>query len=160
MMQLDKTNITRLAVAALLLITGGVIYVLFRSSGLILFDWIDSLGLSHQVQRIRDASTNLTPGSFIRYSLPDGLWLISYLLIINAVFGHNDRWLWLGFTLLLPTFAICHEVLQGLGICRGTFDTLDLLCYSVPLAIDLVICRRRIPSRRGRQATAKTDTQK
>lgn len=159
-MQFNKMDITRLAVAALLLITGGVIYVLFRSSGLILFDWIDALGLSHKVQIIREASAGLTPGSFIRYSLPDGLWLTSYLLIINAVIGHNDRWLWLGFTLLLPTYAICHEVLQGLGVCRGTFDTLDLLCYSVPLAIDLVICRRRIPSLRGRQPASDTNRQR
>lgn len=158
-MKLEKTDITRLAGAAFFLMAGGLIYVLFRSNGIILFGWIEALGLSNQVQMLREAAAGLTPGSFIRYSLPDGLWLTSYLLIINTIIGSDDKWLWLGFTLLLPIYAIGNELLQGLGICRGTFDPLDMLCYSLPLVLDLVICRRRIPSRRCRRgmSNAKPD---
>lgn len=145
-MQFDKKDIIRLTIAAALLIAGGMIYVIFRSEKIILFGWLDALGLSSAVEVLRKACASLSPGRFILYSLPDGLWLTSYLLIINTIISRDDKWLWLGFTLLLPVYAICNEVLQGLGICQGSFDPYDLVCYSVPLAVDLIICLGRRPS--------------
>jgi hypothetical protein len=31
--------------------------------------------------------------------------------------------------------AICHELLQAMGLVRGTFDPVDLLCYVLPLTV-------------------------
>lgn len=143
-MSLRKSDVIQLFGAVILIALGGMIYIMFRSQNIIFFSWLDKLGLSPQVGMVRQAGATFSPGSFVIYSLPDGLWLASYLMFINVIFSHSSKWLWLSFTLLMPVYAIGNELLQGLGLCRGHFDIYDLLCYSIPFVADLIVNRHKI----------------
>ena len=61
------------------------------------------------------------------YSLPDGIWLFSYLSVLlliwdNKISKHNIHWV-----LLIPSIAIFSEIGQLFEIVSGTFDITDLV---------------------------------
>lgn len=68
-----------------LLFLGGSIYILFRPKSLQMFNWIDNLGLTNLVNRLREDVSELSLGHITLYSLPDGLWLASYIIMVNAI---------------------------------------------------------------------------
>lgn len=112
------------------LLLGGLIYVLFRSQSLIMFGWVNAIGMYELINLLRayiNAYEVLIPNWFI-YSLPDGLWIFSFtsaLIIVNGC-KWNEYKVWL----LLPIgFGI--EFLQLLGIFKGTFDVNDLFFYFI-----------------------------
>lgn len=71
------------------LLFGGLIYVLFRSQSLIMFGWVNAIGMYELINLLRtyiNANETLMPNWFI-YSLPDGLWIYSFtsaLIIVNG----------------------------------------------------------------------------
>lgn len=96
-----------------------------------MFEWLDQINLSKYVLELRsyiDSYSLILPNWFL-YSLPDGLWLFSYisfLLIIwdNKVSKKNIFWI-----LLLPIIAVSSELAQFMEIIPGTFDIVDLIFY-------------------------------
>ena len=123
------------------LLSGGLLYISFRQDTLKMFSWFDSVNLSVAISELRLITLPLTdhlPNWFL-YSLPDGLWLFSYLSILLAVWNniiskHNIHWL-----LLVPTIAIISEIGQLLGIVPGTFDIFDLTFYIGGTALPILI---------------------
>ena len=96
-----------------------------------MFSWFDSINLSTAISELRLFTIPLSdhlPNWFL-YSLPDGLWLFSYLSVLlvvwdNAISKHNIYWL-----LLVPIVAIFSEIGQLVEIVPGTFDIFDLIFY-------------------------------
>ena len=113
------------------LLLGGIVYLSFRSNTLTMFSWFDKVNLLEPILDLRLATLPFSdhlPNWFL-YSLPDGLWLFSYLSILLAVWDntiskHNIHWL-----LLVPTIAILAEIGQLFTIVPGTFDIIDLFFY-------------------------------
>lgn len=132
-------NISQLLFAVLLILIGGSIYVLFRTDTLRLFHWIFSLGLSDDVNAMREMCSGVSLPDFVLYSLPDCLWLTSYLFIVNAVVPKTDKRTFVFWLCVLPVAAVIHECLQGLRVISGVFDISDLLCYLIPFSIFLFI---------------------
>lgn len=114
------------------ILLGGCIYVLFRSRSLIVFGWVNEIGLYELINPLRayiNANGVLIPNWFI-YSLPDALWMYSFAsaLIIANDYKWNEYKYWL----LLPIlFGIGIEFLQLLRLFKGTFDANDLFFYFV-----------------------------
>ena len=110
---------------------GGLIYVLFRSTSLLMFEWFDQMNLSKYIIELRshtEAYSLILP-NWLLYSLPDGLWLFSYLSLLliiwdNKVSKKNIFWIF-----LLPIIAIVSELGQFFKIVPGTFDIIDLIFY-------------------------------
>lgn len=78
---------------------------------------------------------NLELPNWIVFNLPDGLWLLAYLLVVDVVWGFRlscQSVLWLS---VLPVVAIGSEVLQHFNIVIGTFDPLDLISYSLSVIV-------------------------
>ena len=123
------------------LILGGLVYILFRQDTLKMFTWFDSLNLSVVISEIRFFTLPFSdhlPNWFL-YSLPDGLWLFSYLSVLlmvwdNTISKHNIHWL-----LLVPLFAVFSEIGQLFKIVPGTFDILDLTFYIAGTALPILI---------------------
>ena len=95
------------------LLLGGGIYVLFRATNLILFQWLHALGLADFVETLRAMkwieSINLP--NWILYSLPDALWLYAFtqtmiLLWKNVTANSFLKWMWPVLPLLI---AFCWE---------------------------------------------------
>lgn len=134
----SPVNFCLLSLAIAALAIGGGVYVAFRGMSLRMFGWLDALGLTGVVERIREMCSGIVPGRFVLYNLPDLLWITAYLLLVNAIIPVRQRASYLFWVLLMPLLGICHEILQGLGVMNGSFDTLDLLCYLIPTVINLI----------------------
>lgn len=113
------------------LVLGGMLYLSFRSDTLVMFSWLDKINLLEPISELRLITLpfldNL-PNWFL-YSLPDGLWLFSYLCVLlviwdNRISKQNIQWF-----LLVPLLAMFSEIGQIFGIVPGTFDIIDLLFY-------------------------------
>ena len=116
---------------------GGIIYITFRSTSLRMFTWINEIGLTVPVTSLRMATQNYKVNDFILYCLPDGLWVTSYILVMDALWSNNrkQQMLW---CCLLPIIGILSEILQLFNLVDGTFDYKDLLCYAFPYIIYLI----------------------
>ena len=116
---------------------GGLIYLIYRSLTLQMFVWFKQLGLYSSVISFRNEYWPTLP-DWIIYSLPDGLWLFSYLLIMKAIWYKKTTKQALVLPLILPIFMNLTEILQGLNCFPGTFDLLDVICYDIPVIIYLI----------------------
>jgi hypothetical protein len=105
------------------LLLGLIIYFLFRkTSGLVVsqyFGWV-------WANKVVFSAPN-----FIRYNLPDGLWLYSFTSAQQTIWGEEITLKNLIWVLLVPIIAFLSELLQSLGLVRGTFDFLDLVIYAI-----------------------------
>lgn len=123
------------------LLLGGLIYILFRQDTLKMFSWFDNINVSAAISELRLCTVPLSghfPNWFL-YSLPDGLWLFSYLSVLLAVWDnviskHNIHWL-----LLVPMVAIFSEIGQLFEIVPGTFDIFDLIFYLLGTVLPILI---------------------
>ena len=121
---LKKRIITMLLSFSILFIGGGL-YLMCRSERLVMFDWCKAIGIYPLIQQLRPKGNF---DSWLVYSLPDGLWLFSYIILMGAIWAFDMRKSLLCSAPLI-VIAIGSEVLQLPHIVRGTFDVIDLLCY-------------------------------
>ena len=110
--ELKKQFICQSILSFLLLGIGGSIYLLFRPKTLLMFKWVESLGLSEHIDRLRDMVSNITLNHITLYSLPDGLWLASYIIVVNTIVSKSNKHNLLFWSFLLPFIAIVFELLQ------------------------------------------------
>ena len=103
-----------------------------------MFRWIESLGLNEYLDRLRETVSGITLNHITLYSLPDGLWLASYIIVVNTIVSKENKKNLLFWSFLLPVISITFEILQIPGIIPGVFDVFDLICYIVPLLIYLI----------------------
>ncbi len=123
------------------ILSGGLIYVLFRQDSLKMFSWFESVNLSNSISEMRLFTLPLSiylPDWFL-YSLPDGLWLFSYVSFLLVVWGnviskHNIHWV-----LLVPLIAIFSELGQLIKVIPGTFDVVDLCSYFLGAVLPVLI---------------------
>jgi len=128
------------------LIIGGLIYILFRSNSLLMFEWFALLGILDLVIFCRgmiDPILHLIP-SWILYSAPDGLWMFSYMCFILMVWGNSIDYKNLIWIILLPLYAFYTEFGQFFGFVSGTFDFLDLFFYFLGCLFPFILYTRKI----------------
>ena len=135
----DKKQFICQSILSLFLLgVGGSIYLLFRPKTLLMFKWVESLGLNEYIDRLRDMVSGITLNHITLYSLPDGLWLASYIIVVNTIVSKDNKVNLLFWSFLLPAIAVTFEILQILGVIPGVFDVFDLICYILPLLIYLI----------------------
>lgn len=78
-------------IAIALFCLGGYIYIVFRPLSLHMFSWFESLEAMDRIETIRHDPLLRTDSKFIIYSLPNGLWAASYILIMDAIWTHNKK---------------------------------------------------------------------
>ena len=122
-------------IATIILLIGCTIYLLFRPQNLLMFKIIDGIGGMSNVVSLRMYINHNCFPDFIIYSLPAGLWTASYLMMMYLTTKGYTRKLRLMLALPLPITAIVLEFMQLLGLCMGTFDVYDLICYIIPLIV-------------------------
>lgn len=121
-----------------LLVVGGMIYVSFRPTSLLLFHSLEILGLSTGVNAWRDLISGWQPHEFIVYSLPGGLWAAAYILLTHGLLAYQSTTLRVGIASIIPLMGMGSELLQQWQLLPGTFDIADLLCYAVPLLLLII----------------------
>ncbi len=115
-----------LSVLALLL--GGVIYILFRASEPVFFNWIGAVGLDSwlNLARSRSLSSSLHLPAWIVFSLPNGLWAFAYAFLITGIWWGSKSWLKYFWMASIPLLVLGYEILQYAGIIPGTFCMQDI----------------------------------
>lgn len=134
-----KTKLLLLQTSSLFI--GGLIYVLFRSYSLTMFIWFDVLGLSNIIESARNISLQYsgTLPSWVLYSLPDGLWIFSYVCLTTLIWFDSSIKKLLTWVLIIPIVAILSEVGQLSTFIPGTFDIIDILFYLLGTVLPLLI---------------------
>jgi hypothetical protein len=100
---------------------GVLIYYFFRTRELLLLSWFT----------IKIDTSALLPKqgpfqSFFAYNLPDGLWLISGLMLIKAIWWNEGK-IYHIYKSIFCLLALSFELFQVLPNIPGTFDVLDLI---------------------------------
>lgn len=126
-------------IGIVVLIIGGAIYVLYRNEHLLMFDWFQYLGISDYINRLRAEANGLSLYEWVKYSMPAGLWLFSYMFIIDSIWGKGSNALYKSFLYVLPVLAILSELMQCIKILPGTFDIMDLISYVLAIIVFLII---------------------
>lgn len=121
-----------------LFVFGSYIYIVFRPMSLYMFSWFESINVMDSIETIRHNSLLKMDSSFIIYSLPNGLWAASYILIMDAIWA-TSRKMQIFFSSIIPIVGISSELLQCAGILKGTFDTRDLICYALPYIVYVLL---------------------
>jgi len=123
------------------LLLGCFIYISFRQDTLIMFNWLDRINILEVISDYRLFTLPLAENlpTWFLYSLPDGLWLFSYLAVLLAVWNNtiskdNIHWI-----LLAPAIAVLIEFGQLFSIVSGTFDILDLAFYLIGTVFPILI---------------------
>lgn len=137
----DIARRAKLAVGVAALLSACLIYLSWRSDRINLCLWSGDAGLTPAVDFLRASLGSLDPGSFVKNSLPDGLYCAAYILIMDSVWERSRKALRIFMALLIPAVAIIHEILQYFNVVAGTFDPIDLICYSLPALIYLLILK-------------------
>lgn len=110
---------------------GAGIYICFRSTAIGLIVWGSRAGLGPVVESVRSWAAPISPllPEWCVHSLPDGLWCYAATATL-AVLWHDLtaspalRAALAGAGLLT---ACAMELLQGIGVMRGTADLIDIL---------------------------------
>lgn len=115
----------------LTLFIGGMIYLIFRIETLLMFKWFAVVSLDPPIEYLREmtlTTKNKLPEWFL-FSLPDGLWIFSYVTLILYIWKNNitrQNAIWICIT---PLIIILVEIGQLFNITPGTFDLNDLTFY-------------------------------
>jgi hypothetical protein len=129
------TTRLQILIGLVMLLLGGIIYLLFRPTTLLLFHTLDLVGLMPLVTDCRTLAATCQPSEFVVYSLPGSLWATSYILLVVSLLERAMRWQRMMVASIIPLAGICSELMQQAGLLPGVFDTADLVCYAVPLII-------------------------
>lgn len=109
------------------LLTGGLIYILFRADSLIMFSWFDKLGVGDLIQSFRHHTVGqFSLPSWFAYSLPDALWIFSFTSLMIAIWRGKFSIQSIFWIFIAPTIGLFSEIGQAFHFVRGTFDIMDL----------------------------------
>jgi hypothetical protein len=121
--------------AIIAILSGGIIYILFRTSEPLFFHWLNMAGFEHWLAAIRQHSLTYTPhlSEWMVYSLPNGLWAFAYAYVITSIWSGSRYWIRFLWMASIPVLVLGYEVFQYVGILPGTFCFQDLILGSLGL---------------------------
>jgi len=125
-------SILKITLGIVFLTAGCGVYLIFRSPTLNIYQWCMVLGISNTIDSLRYSVQDWDITEWIKYSLPDGLYVAAYILIMDAIWQESDSLIKHFIIAFVPVVTITSEIFQYFGLVKGTFDFCDMVCYSVP----------------------------
>ena len=129
-------NLIIILASAFLFLSAVYIYVSNRSGDMILYSWLGIDYNNYFFELIRNHSYSMP--SWVKYNLPDGLWMLSFLLFMEGVWGNEKQLKWM-FCVPIIAFAVILEILQYKGWFPGTGDILDMIFYITAVLLFLIL---------------------
>lgn len=122
-------------------IVGGLIYLTYRTDTLIMFAWLNKIGLTDTIVFLRSNQLlqNLTIPNWIKFSLPDALWLFSFNYVLLTLWNFNVNQQSAFWLFLAPTIGLFSELGQLVNIVPGTFDLVDLVLLLIATLIPFLL---------------------
>ena len=134
-----KYRAAKVMLSLVILLLGGLIYVIFRDKSLLMFDWFNTIGISNEVDGLRRLFQGEGIYGWVKYSLPDGLWIFSYMFIVDAIWDRERNVVSMIFLWGLPIVAVLSECFPYFGLLPGVFDWMDMASYLFAIALFLII---------------------
>ena len=106
---------------------GAMIYVLFRTTTLLVFDWLETVRLLQPSLHLRQACSEIRLPDWLLYSLPDGLWVYALTSWMILIWDRKPPLPWL---LVGIALGLGGELGQLMGIVPGTYQNLDMIFYT------------------------------
>jgi hypothetical protein len=130
-------------------ILGGLIYIVLRPNSILFYSWLEYFHVYSIIHKIRLNLSSyylLFPNWFI-YSMPNGLWAFSYSAIICQLWFKRSEGIKFFWFTTIPIVCIGYEVMQYLGVIKGTFCLIDLsFCFlGIVLGLTMFEIRRHLP---------------
>ena len=122
-----------------ILLLGGLIYIIFRDKSLLMFNWFDAIGIGNEIDGLRRLFQGEGIYGWVKYSLPDGLWAFSYMFLVDAVWNGSKLISSYIFIYSLPFFALLSEFFQYFSLLPGVFDWVDVASYLFAIILFVII---------------------
>jgi len=123
---------------------GLLIYIIYRSQELLIFNWVNQLGLAGYLHYLRKELFLSSSAPFwFKYNLPDGLWIYSFTSFMIFIWKNEinkKKYLWF---FLCPILASFSEFLQFLDFFPGTYDFMDIVFYMIFGSLPIVLIFNR-----------------
>ncbi|MBK9103729.1 MAG: hypothetical protein IPL92_03985 [Saprospiraceae bacterium] len=130
-----KRQILALSISLLSFLLASSIYLFYRETSNILYQVFASTDVSNAIDSLRSITPPLPP--WLIYSLPDGLWMLSFCILILTIWGFQrsrEAIAWIIITLAIGGFL---EFSQALNILPGHFDWSDLAIMLIAVLLPL-----------------------
>ncbi|MBN1634755.1 MAG: hypothetical protein JW917_11370 [Ignavibacteria bacterium] len=135
--------------AIISIITGGLIYILFRTDSLVMFGWFEQLRVSEFIYHIRDADLFPQINSFktLINTVPGGLWTFSFTSFLLFIWNLEITNRNIIYFISVLSAAVASEILQLTGLIPGTFNYFDIISYIAGTILPLLIHLRKIKNK-------------
>lgn len=124
-----KTSVTQktslVALSIMFILIGGFIYLFFRPHTLNMFVWLRIINCE-QFFQLREYNHNLKFLDFLIFSFPNGLWVLSFLIILGLIWKKH-RIIFIIYSSFFTGISILFEFFQKFGLIPGTFDIADII---------------------------------
>ncbi len=129
------------------LLSGLIIYLGFRGTNTPIHHWVLNLGFEHELSLFRNAAQGIYLPDWFIYSVPDGLWMFSFVLTVLSIWNFNldkSTWIWICSAIVIGLgFELMQSFVKGVGV----FDWNDLFFMMVSAAIALTIFSNKTNSK-------------
>jgi hypothetical protein len=117
------------------LVTGMGIYLFFRNTNMLLFEWMPKPGF---IKGVYIPVKHSVVSAVFLFNVPDALWFLSGILFIRFLWFGNEKWqgiyirCFYAIAAVIETSQLSHNV-------PGTFDWLDLLFMGIGAFVESLL---------------------
>jgi hypothetical protein len=113
------------------ILVGGLIYIVSRPKSLKMFKWFENINIDNLTNSIRDEFIHIEYPYWVKYNLPDFLWVFSFTSLILIIWNKKIVSENISYIIFPVSVGVLSEIGQLFGIINGTFDLMDILFYSL-----------------------------
>lgn len=137
---ISKRRILGFTFGIFCLALGVYIYLAYRRPTLLIHEILNGTGYFTFIKSDNLKVINIhSQYDWIVYSLPDSLWVLSYLSIMLSLWDFVLNKENLLFIILIPILAITSEFMQLFGLIPGTYDIVDIVFYALSTFISVMV---------------------
>jgi hypothetical protein len=140
-----KIQIIYFLFSILSMAAGFLVYYFLRENNILIYNWFPFLPKNNKIIAFPQETFWL---DFLRYNLPDGLWLLSILLFLRAIW-HKDRKTFLIYKICVLFICFLLEILQIFDKIPGTFDFFDLATMGSIALLESIVHKILMTRRRS-----------
>lgn len=129
----------RYSISIFSLLIGLFIYLVFRDNTNPFYECAYRIGVAEKLDILRSLFSNLCMPAWFIYSLPDGLWMFSFVLLILSIWDYKlnrDAIIWLSIAIVI---GFIFEFTQLYFTHLGSFDWLDILFMGVGAIVPVIL---------------------
>jgi hypothetical protein len=129
---MKKTIVHIISFVIIPVFLGGLIYLLTRPDSLLMFDWLNKIGLAENIAIIRsELRINDLLQNWIIYNSPAWIWTFSLTVLLGTIWNYKINKDSLIILLIPSLLGVLSEIYQKTKLINGTFDFIDLFLYLI-----------------------------